>query len=237
LVDFALEHAKKEGLHKLVKYVDADMAILFSNDDAFEIAKFLSENESAAKAKPGQESPEDIEIKAGPTNLMPGPDISALSSVGLQPKVEDGKISIMQDAILVKKGEKINEDKAAILTKLDITPFTIGVEPVAVCMDGKVFADIKINVKETLEKLEESFSRSLAFAVSINYPNKETIGFILAKASSHENSLYGLVKEPESSEEKSEGKVKEKEEQAGESEKKEEDKGESQENESGEEGK
>ena len=77
----------------------------FSDTDAFEISGILADEKSPAKAKPGQESPEDIEIKAGPTELLPGPDISALSAVGLQPKVEEGKIAIAVDATLLKKGE------------------------------------------------------------------------------------------------------------------------------------
>jgi len=38
---------------------------------------------------------------------MPGPDISALSAVGLAPKVEGGKIAIMQDKIICKEGKEI----------------------------------------------------------------------------------------------------------------------------------
>lgn len=195
LVDLALENSESSELKKLVKLVDADTAILFSDDDAFEISGFLSENKSPAKAKEGQEAPEDILIEAGPTSLLPGPDISALSGVGLQPKVENGKISIVNDAVLCKKGEQISSDKVSILAKLDITPFEVGLEPVAAFYDGKIYEGIKINKQETLDALLNDYSRGLAFAVSLDYVNDSSLTFILGKAAAHGNAIDSLIKE------------------------------------------
>ena len=193
LVDFALDHSGRKELHELVPFVDADTALLFSEDDAFEISGFLASNKTPAKAKIGQEAPEDIEIKAGVTDLLPGPDISALSAVGLQPKVEGGKIAIMNDAILVKKGEAINAAKASILAKLDITPFSIGLEPIAAFYDGKVYKDIKIDREASLEELKDAFGRALAFAVELDYVTGDTLTYILGKAVAHEGAISGLV--------------------------------------------
>ena len=181
---------------------------MFSDDDAFEISGFLADNKVPAKAKIGQEAPEDIEIKAGPTSLMPGPDISALSAVGLQPKVEDGKISIAQDSVLVKKGEEISEEKASILSKLDITPFEVGLEPLVAFSEGKVYADIKIDKEAALAELTDAYSRGLAFAVELGYTSGETVGYLIAKAGAHEGALSALIK-TEKVEEKSEDKAEE----------------------------
>ncbi|MGC9309297.1 MAG: 50S ribosomal protein L10 [Candidatus Nanoarchaeia archaeon] len=196
LIDFALEHAKEDKLSDLVKYVQDNSAIIFSNEDAFELSAKLSDKKTPAKARPGQVAPEDITVEAGPTSLVPGPDISILSSAGLQVKVEDGKIAIQKPAILVKAGEEVDEQKASILEKLDITPFEVGLEPVAAYSEGKVYVDIKINKQEVLANLLAAYSRGLAFAVSINYACKETIGFIISKAVSHERALDSLIKEP-----------------------------------------
>ncbi|MFA5485330.1 MAG: 50S ribosomal protein L10, partial [Candidatus Pacearchaeota archaeon] len=142
LIDFALDHCGIKELHDLVPYVQDSTAILFSDEDAFIISNLLSENKSPAKAKEGDIAPEDIIVKAGPTSLLPGPDISALSAVGLAPKVESGKISIMNDKVIIKKGEKINQKLASIMAKLEIIPFEIGIEPIAAYMDGKIYNNI-----------------------------------------------------------------------------------------------
>ena len=194
LVDFALEHSGNENLKNLVKYVDADCALLFSKDDAFIISGILTDSKSPAKAKAGQISDENIWVEAGPTSLIPGPDISALSAVGLKVKVENGKLAIVQKAILCKKGEPISSERVAILAKLNIIPFKIGIIPVAAYSDGKVYANIKVDRSVLLNDLKNMFGRSIAFAVSIPYVTKESLPFILGKAVSHENALGKLMK-------------------------------------------
>jgi len=193
LVDFALEHSGIKELRELEKFVNDNTALLFSDEDAFEISAILTEEKAPSKAKAGQEAPEDLIVPAGLTELAPGPDISALSAVGLQPKVENGKISIMKEKVLCKKGEIITPEKASILAKLNIVPFKIGLEAVAAYMNGKVYSDIKIDKTEAVKELEESFARSLAFAVELNYPANETLDFILGKASLHEKAIASLV--------------------------------------------
>ena len=200
LINFALEHCGIKELHELVKYIDDSTAMVFSEDDAFELSGFLSENKSPAKAKIGQEAPEDIKVEAGPTNLLPGPDISALSAVGLQPKVEGGKIHILSNTILVKKGEKINSNKASVLAKLDITPFKVGIEPVAAYAGGKVYGDVKVDKEATLEELQEIYNKAIALAVEIDYATGDTIAYLLGKAGGHEKAIDGLVGEAESKE-------------------------------------
>ncbi len=193
LVDFALDHCGIKELHSLVPYVDESTALLFADMDAFEVSKILSENKSPSKAKAGDVAIFDIEVKAGPTDLVPGPDISALSSVGLIPKVEAGKISVMQNKIIVKQGDKITDKVASIMAKLNIIPFEVGIEPVAAYMDKIVYANIKIDTKSMIEELEYCYSRALPFAVEINYANNLTIDFIIAKAALHEKALSNIL--------------------------------------------
>ncbi|MDO8516486.1 MAG: 50S ribosomal protein L10 [Nanoarchaeota archaeon] len=195
LVLFALEHSKNEKLKELEKYATEDTALIFSNDDAFVLSAFLSKSKTPAKAKIGQIVNEDIIIEAGPTELIPGPDISALSAVGLMVKVENGKLAIKESQTFVKKGEAVTEEKASILTKLNITPFKIGLEPVAAFYEGILYTELRIDADEAIEELQESFGKALAFAVSINYPVQETIVYLLGKAASHEAAIQNLIKQ------------------------------------------
>jgi large subunit ribosomal protein L10 len=198
LVDFALDHSGIKELHDLVPFVEDSTALLFSDFDAFEISGILAEEKSPAKAKAGQESPEDLIVPAGPTELVPGPDISALSAVGLQPKVESGKIAIVKEKVLCKKGEIISEQKASILAKLNIIPFKIGLEPVAAYMEGKVYSEIKIDKESLLNDLEEKFGRAIAFAVEIDHISNETLEFMFGKAKAHEGVITRIITgEPE----------------------------------------
>jgi len=204
LVNFALDHSGVKELHELVPYVDDSTAMLFSDSDMFEISGVLADEKSPAKAKAGQIAPSDIEVKAGPTELLPGPDISALSAVGLIPKVEDGKIAVMQDKVIVKEGQEISGAHASIMAKLNIVPFEVGVEPVA-AFDGeekKVYADIKIDKEGFLEEFMYDFGRAIPFAVEIGYVNDTTLDFILGKAGLEGGAIEALIIEDDIAEEK-----------------------------------
>lgn len=195
LINLALKNSKIPELEKLAGSIKEDCVIIFSDEDAFELSALMSENKSPAKAKSGQIASEDIVIEPGPTDLVPGPDISALSAVGLRVKVEGGKLAIQEKHVLVKKGEKISEQKAVILSKLGITPFSVGLEPLAAFCDGKLYLSVKVDKEKTLEDLKEKFGKALAFAVSLDYPSTETVMYLLAKAAGHEKAIQALLGE------------------------------------------
>lgn len=190
----AIDDSGVAELAKLKEYVKEDSALLFSNDESFGLAGWLTENRNPIAAKEGQIAENDITVEEGPTDLVPGPVISELGALGLQIMVEDGKITIRKSKVAVKKGEKVNANAASIFQKLGIKPFMIGVTPMAFydSSSKKVFADVKIDKKKMLEDLVYSYSRAFAFAVSRAYTSKETIGMILAKANAHANALNKL---------------------------------------------
>ncbi|MFH1521377.1 MAG: 50S ribosomal protein L10, partial [archaeon] len=197
LINFALDYSSIKELNDLIPYVEDSTAILFSDEDAFVVSGILADEKSPSKAKAGQIAPCDIEVKAGPTELIPGPDISALSAVGLAPKVEAGKIAIMQDKVIVKEGEIISEKIASIMAKLGIIPFEVGIEPIAAFMNGKVYANIKIDKEAMIATLENDFGRAVAFAVEIGIMNDSTIDFIIGRAGIEGNAIDALIGEGE----------------------------------------
>jgi large subunit ribosomal protein L10 len=198
LMNLAIKESGLDGMKGLVEYVNENCAVLYSNTDAFELSGILAQEKSPQKAKTGQIAPFDIEVKAGPTELVPGPDISALSAVGLAPKVENGKIAVMQDKVIAKEGVVLTDAVTSIMAKLDIIPFEVGIEPVAAFMDGMVYADIKIDREGMLNELLEKFGRALPFAVEIGYVNDQTLDLMIAKAALCEGIITRIVTgEPE----------------------------------------
>jgi large subunit ribosomal protein L10 len=192
----AIDEAKVEELMKLKDSIQEDMGLLISNDDAFEISALLTDNKNPIGAKEGQIAEADITIDEGPTELVPGPVISELGSLGLQIMVEDGKITIRKSKIAVKKGDKVTGSAASIFQKLGIKPFMIGLNPLAFydSQTKKVYVGVKIDKKAKLAELLGIFAKARGFAVNMTYPTKETIGMILGKANSHANALSKLQK-------------------------------------------
>jgi len=192
----ALEDSKKENAKKLKKFLSQPVALLFSDIDSYELAAELLKNKSPVKAKPGQTAPDDLEIPAGPTDLVPGPAISELGALGIQIQIQGGKIEIKAPKVVAKAGENISEGAAAMLSKLNILPFTIGFTPLSAydSKADKFYTEIIIDSVGTLEKLKDSFARALSLAVQMGQFNSETVPMMIKKAVGQERRLIKVIK-------------------------------------------
>lgn len=197
IVGRVIDSIQKGAIKNLKKYSKEDTALIFSELDPFELSGILARNKTMARAKIGQTVEEDIIVEPGPTELVPGPIISELGALGLKFAIEDGKVSIKEKKVILKAGNKVNEAQASIMAKLDMKPIAVGLEPL-IAYDSKedrIYEEIKIDQDKTIEDMKQATGKSLALAVKIAYACKETIGFLLRKASSEEKVLSGLIKE------------------------------------------
>ena len=204
----ALEKSKesKKGIELLEKSLAKNFAVIFSNQNPFELAAIFSENKNKAYAKAGYVAKEDIIIPAGPTDLPAGPVISELSKAHIKASIDGGKIVIKEKSVVVKKGEEVSEDAARVLSTLEITPITISILPIAAydSKEQKVYENIKVDKTETIAQLEAISRNAFNFALNLEYISGETITFLLMKASSHFNSLQSKVVEKPGKEEQEE---------------------------------
>ena len=123
--------------------------------------------------------------------MVPGPAISELGALGLQVAVENGKIAIKAPKVVITKGQTINENAASIFQKLNIMPFSVGLN-INVAYDvasKKIFTELKIDPEGYTEDLKQAAGKALGFAQKIVYICKETIGYFLAKGNAHGNAL------------------------------------------------
>jgi len=199
LVSLAIDSSKREKLKDLKEKLGDSFALLFSNIDAYDLAVDLLKNRSPSKAKAGQIAPEDIEIQAGPTDLVPGPAISELGALGIQIMIQGGKIEIKANKIITKKGDKISEKACDVMSKLGIKPFTIGFNPLCAfdSDSNMIYTDLNIDSEATISEMKNLYSKGLAFAVAIGYANDETIKFMLAKAYIQSKALEKFTNTPE----------------------------------------
>lgn len=196
----ALDSSEDKSISKLKEHIQESTAVLFSDMDSFELSGELLDSKTPAKAKAGQEAPSDIIVNEGPTDLAPGPAISELGAVGIPIQIDKGKINIKQDTVIVKEGEKISSAAADVMNKLNIKPFNVGFTPFAAFdkESGKIYLEIKIDKKQTLEDLKYAFGKAIPFAVEIGYISNDTIKFMIGKAGAHAKKVNRIVTgEPE----------------------------------------
>jgi len=194
LVFKAIDSSKKE-VKRLQEKINENFALLFSDIDCFDLAIELIKNKSPAKAKAGQIALFDIEIPAGPTDLVPGPAISELGGLGIQIQIENGKITIKAPKVISKEGTKISKAASEMMNKLNIKPFSVGFIPFAAfdTKENKFYPEININPEKTLEELKKAYGRALPFAVQIGYTTPDTITFLIGKAGREEKIFSSLL--------------------------------------------
>lgn len=186
LIKLAIEEAAKEkqDLKKLADYVDKQPALIFSNKNPFMLYKKLEENKSKTYAKPDTIAQEDIAVHKGETDLAPGPVLAELQKAGIPVALEKNKVVIKEDKVIVKKGEKISEDVANALKKLEIMPVEIKLNLLAAYEDGIVFTPdtLKVDVDEVINNIIEAERRALSLSVNSGYITKRTAEIAIAKA-------------------------------------------------------
>jgi large subunit ribosomal protein L10 len=169
---------------ELKKYLTGQPALIMSNLNPFEIYKILEKTKSNAPAKVGDIAPKDIIVNAGKTDLSPGPAITTLQKVKLKTKVEGGKIAILEDQLICKKGEVITEDIAAVLNLLKIEPIEIGIDLVAAIENNIIYPKdvLHIDEEKIMEEITKAVGNMINISLEINYPTKESIEIMIIKA-------------------------------------------------------
>ena len=184
LLELALQGAKKPNLEAIQKKIKGMPALLFTKDNPFALYSTIQRSKSPSFAKPGQQAPRDLTVKAGPTQFVPGPVISELASVGIKTKVEGGKLTIISDTIIAKEGTVISQKVCDMLKRLDIKPMEIGLDLVAVWENSLVFdaKQLHIDPVEYQQKVMEAAQWAMNLAVEAAYTSPETMELLLQKS-------------------------------------------------------
>jgi len=187
----ALEKVKDEHKKKLADYVEGPVGLIFTKENPFKLFKFLKNNRSKAYAKPGQITEKDLIVPAGGTSLPVGPALSELKIAGVNCKIDKGKIAVVKDSVLTKKGEKVTEQVAAALSKLGIMPMEIGISLKAVYEKGMVYTPEVLNIDEEqfMKDLQNAYISAVNLSVNAGYPTKQTIELMIQNAFSKARNL------------------------------------------------
>ncbi len=188
LLTRAIEKSDKKQLNEHVK---GQPGIIITDMDPFKLYKVIQKSKSNIRAKPGDVAPEDIEIKAGPTELMPGPAITTLSKVGIQSKVEGGKIAIIRDKVVAKAGQEITSDMASVLGMLKIEPIEVGLDINAVFEGGTIYTSdiLAIDEQQILSDMVSGYHHAINLSIETGFITKEAVPIMISKAFNEARSL------------------------------------------------
>ncbi len=172
------------GASDLKEKIRGMPALIFTKENPFKLYKMLQKSKSPAPAKAGSIAPKDVIVPAGKTPFAPGPVIGELGQLGIKTAIEDGKIAIKEDKLLVPAGESINAKQAEILTRLGIEPMEVGLNIISILEAGTLFDRKVLDIDEEVyvNNLKAMHSEAFNLAIKIGYPTKDTIKTLLSKA-------------------------------------------------------
>lgn len=189
LICRALDDAEKKvkGISGLKENINGQAVIIATDMNPFTLFKEMKTTRTMAPAKGGEIAAHDIEVKAGDTPFKPGPVVGELQKAGIPAAIQEGKVVIKTDKVIVPAGEKIPVDVAQMLTRLEIFPIEIGMTLNAVFEDGSIFKPdvLDIDLDKFMLQLQQASSNAFSLALETAWINKATIKHLLQKAHSN----------------------------------------------------
>lgn len=186
LICRALDDAEKKikGISGLKENINGQAVIIATDMNPFTLFKEMKTTRTMAPAKGGEIATQDIEVKAGDTPFKPGPVVGELQKAGIPAAIQEGKVVIKTDKVIVPAGEKIPVDVAQMLTRLEIFPIEIGMTLNAVFEDGSIFKPdvLDIDLDKFRLQLQQASSNAFSLALETAWINKSTIEHLLQKA-------------------------------------------------------
>lgn len=132
----------------LIPKFSKNIGLVFTNESLTTVRDLIVENKMPAAAKAGSLAQCEVVIPAGPTSLEPSLT-SFLQALNISSKITKGSIEIINQVVLFRKDERVDQSQAALLQKLDILPFEFGLIPIFVYDDGSVFDVEVLDISDT----------------------------------------------------------------------------------------
>ena len=180
-----------QGIDKLSSQLEGQCALMFTNISPFKLNLIFDQNKVFLPAKGGDITKTEIMIPSGDTGITPGPVLSEFKEANVPTKIDQGTIWVSRDTIVAKPGDVISTKLASLLSKLDIKPIEAGIVVNYAIADKLVFAedDLRIDINEIKNELSRSYNESISLAVESSYFTRESMGYLLSKASRQAQSL------------------------------------------------
>jgi large subunit ribosomal protein LP0 len=175
--------SKNQELEALLPYIRGNIGFIFTNGDLNDARALVNSNRVAAPARVGSISPCDVIIPKGPTGLDPQ-QTSFMQALNIATKINRAQVEIINDVLLLKRGDKVGSSEATLLQKLSIKPFSYGLTVENVYDSGFVYSPAVLDLTDAdlLKAFVAGIQNIAALSLQINYPSVAAIPHYFANA-------------------------------------------------------
>lgn len=128
-------------------------------------------------------APIDVTIYPGPTGMDPS-QISFFHALQMSTKINKGQIEITKEFKVCTTGKKVGNSESVLLQKLNIKPFSYGMEIFRVYDDGTILTPeiFNMNPSEIIGKFSNAANKIAAISLAIGQPNQLSAPHLLVNA-------------------------------------------------------
>jgi large subunit ribosomal protein LP0 len=172
--------AKNPSLEELLPHVRGNIGFIFTKGDLGDVKKKVEALKVDAPAKVGTIAPSSVTVPAGPTGLEPT-QTSFLQALNIPSKINKGQVEIINDFLLIKTGDRIGQSEAALLSKLNIRPFSYGLKAKTVFDDGNVYGAevLSMTDQDILDKFIAGVRNVAALGLALSFPTTAALPHVL----------------------------------------------------------
>jgi len=170
-----------QNLDRLSALCKEKVGLIFTDRPTTEVKALIEGNRRAAAARVGMVSPIDFTIPPGPTGMDPS-QISFFHALSIPTKINKGQIEITKDFKVATRGKKIGNSESSLLQKLNLKPFSFGLEIKFVFTEGSILGPeiFNMDLGELVGKFQRHANAAASLSLGINYPNELSIPHMIS---------------------------------------------------------
>lgn len=160
-------------LEQLTNHLKGNVGFIFTKGGLKEVRDRVIENKVPAPARAGSVAQVGVTIPAGLTGMEPT-QTSFFQALNIPTKINRGQIEIQSDVNLFKAGDKVTASQVALLTKMNIKPFSYGLVFKQVYDKGSVYEPDVLDITD--DRLKQSMLAGIAniaaLSMAVGHPTR-----------------------------------------------------------------
>ena len=178
------KHLPEKALEDFVEAMPGiHLLVIFTNKDIAEISNITAKYIIEKQAKPGQISPVEIIIPAGPTG-MDSSQIDYFQALKIPTKVMRNQLEITTATKILKKKKKITLSEINLMKKFNIKPYKHQMKIKKLLLNGKLYGEeiLKVTNDYMKTKLEQGIKNVLGFSLAAHIPTQASAPHMISNA-------------------------------------------------------
>ncbi|KAH0472969.1 MAG: uncharacterized protein KVP18_004832 [Porospora cf. gigantea A] len=169
-----------QGLIDLMKL---NVGLVFCHTSLNDVKDIIMEHKVPAPARQGVFAPCSVSIPEGPTGLDPS-QTNFFQALGIATKILKSQIELLNTIQFIKEGEKVTASQAVLLQKLNIRPFSYGLQVRTVYDQGQTYSAkvLDLTDDDVVGKFMTGVTKVAAFSRAIGHPTKASVPHSLIEA-------------------------------------------------------